>query len=131
MYLGLKTGTIDGQDNPLVTAKTMKFNEVTTQFVLTSHVLGYDVLAVSKKVWSSFTPAQQAKFRAEADKIFDANAAEYDKQEKDTVEAFKKEGKKVYTPDQNAFRAFAQKRYVDKYGKDWPKGALEAINAIK
>ena len=27
--------------------------------------------------------------------------------------------------------AFAQKKYVDKYGKDWPKGALEAINAIK
>ena len=110
---------------------TMKFDEVTTQFVLTSHVLGYDVLTVSKKVWASLTPAQQAKFRAEADKIFDGNAGEYDDQEKQTIEAFKKEGKKVYTPDQNAFRTFAQKRYLDKYGKDWPKGALEAINAIK
>jgi TRAP-type C4-dicarboxylate transport system substrate-binding protein len=131
LYTALQTGTVDGQDNPLVTAKTMKFDEVTTQFVLTSHVLGYDVLTVSKKVWASLTPAQQAKFRAEADNIFDGNAGEYDDQEKQTIEAFKKEGKKVYTPDQNAFRTFAQKRYVDKYGKDWPKGALEAINAIK
>ena len=49
----------------------------------------------------------------------------------DVIEYFKKEGKKVYEPDQNAFRTFAQKRYVDKYGKDWPKGALERINAIK
>ena len=29
------------------------------------------------------------------------------------------------------FWAFAQKRYVEKYGSDWPKGALERINAIK
>ena len=47
------------------------------------------------------------------------------------LEFFKKDGKQVYTPDQNAFRSFAQKRYVEKYGNDWPKGALERINAIK
>ena len=46
----------------------------------------------------------QAKFRAEADKIFDANAAKYDAQAKEAIEFFKKEGKQVYTPDQNAFR---------------------------
>jgi TRAP-type transport system periplasmic protein len=131
LYTALQTGVVDGQDNPLVTAKTMKFDEVTTQFVLTSHVIGYDMLTVSKTIWASFKPAQQAKFRAEADKVFDANAAKYDAQANDAIEYFKKEGKKVYTPDQNAFRKFAQKRYLDKYGSDWPNGALEKINAVK
>ena len=32
--------------------------------------------------------------------------------------------------DVAAFRTFAQKRYVDKYGRDWPPGALEKINAL-
>ena len=77
LYTALQTGAVDGQDNPLVAAKTMKFDEVTTQFVLTSHVIGYDMLTVSKKTWASLKPAQQAKFRAEADKAFDANAAKY------------------------------------------------------
>jgi TRAP-type transport system periplasmic protein len=131
LYTALQTGVVDGQDNPLVTAKTMKFDEVTTQFVLTSHVIGYDMLTVSKKTWASLKPAQQAKFRAEADKVFDANAAKYDAQANDAIEYFKKEGRKVYTPDQDAFRKFAQKKYLDKYGKDWPKGALEKINAVK
>lgn len=131
LYTALQSGAVDGQDNPLVTARSMKFYEVTTQFVLTSHVIGYDVLSVSKKAWASLTAAQQAKFRAEADKIFDANAAKYDAQEKDAIEFFKKEGKQVYTPDQDAFRAFAQKKYVDKYANDWPKGAIEKINAMK
>ena len=130
LYTALQTGVVDGQDNPLVTAKTMKFDEVTTQFVLTSHVIGYDMLTVSKKTWASLKPAEQAKFRAEADKAFDANAAKFDAQANDAIEYFKKEGKKVYTPDQDAFRKFAQKRYLDKYGSDWPKGALEKINAI-
>jgi TRAP-type C4-dicarboxylate transport system substrate-binding protein len=104
---------------------------VTSQFILTSHVIGYDVLSVSKKAWDGLGAAKQAKFRAEADKAFDASATKYDAQEKEAVEFFKKEGKEVYTPDQNAFRAFAQKKYVGKYGNDWPKGALEKINAIK
>ncbi|MDI1345405.1 MAG: TRAP transporter substrate-binding protein DctP [Pseudolabrys sp.] len=131
LYTALQTGTVDGQDNPLVSAKTMKFDEVTTQFVLTSHVLGYDMLTFSKKSWAALKPAQQEKVRAQADKIFDASAAEYDEQAKQAIEYFKKEGRKVYEPDQNAFRTFAQKRYLDKYGSEWPKGAIEAINAIK
>ena len=131
LYTALQSGAVDGQDNPLVTAKTMKFHEVTSQFILTSHVVGYDVLAVSKKTWEALKPPQQARFRAEADKAFDANAAKYDAQEKDAIEFFKKEGKQVYAPDQNAFRSFAQKKYLDRYANDWPKGALERINAIK
>ena len=109
----------------------MKFHEVTTQFILTSHVIAYDMLPCPRKPGTHLAPAQQAKLRAEADKIFDANAAKYDAQENEAIEYFKKEGKQVYTPDQDAFRAFAQKRYLDKYGKDWPKGADEKINAIK
>ncbi|MFA6267002.1 MAG: TRAP transporter substrate-binding protein DctP [Pseudolabrys sp.] len=131
LYTALQTGVVDGQDNPLVTDRTMKFYEVTTQFVLTNHVLGYDVLTVAKKSWEGMSKELQAKFRATADKVFDENAAAYDTQEKDAIEYFKSQGKKVYQPDQNAFRDFAQKRYLAKYGDVWPKGAIEKINAIK
>ena len=110
LYTALQAGAVDGQDNPLVSGRSMKFYEVTSQFILTNHVLGYDMLAVSKKAWASLKPEQQAKLRAEADKAFDANAAKYNAQEQDAIEFFKKEGKQVYAPDQNAFRAFAQKK---------------------
>lgn len=130
VYTALQTGAIDGQDNPLVLSKLMKFDEVTTQFVLTSHVVGYDVMAVSSKAWDAMKPDQQARFRAAAEKAIDDYTAKFEGQEKDVVAYLKGEGKKVYTPDVNAFRTYAQKRYVDKYGKDWPKGALERINAL-
>jgi TRAP-type transport system periplasmic protein len=108
----------------------MKFDEVTTQFVLTKHVIAYDVMTIRSKIWDKMTPAQQAKFQAAADKMSADNIMRFDSQEAETLEYFKKEGKKVYAPDVAAFRTFAQKKYVDRYGKDWPNGALEAINAI-
>jgi TRAP-type transport system periplasmic protein len=131
LYTALQTGTVDGQDNPLVSSKLMKFDEVTTQFILTRHVIAYDVMSIRSKIWDALSPAQQAQFQSAADKTMDENNAKFDAQEAEVIAYFKKEGKKVYEPDQNAFRAFAQKKYVEKYSKDWPKGALERINAVK
>jgi len=130
VYTALQTGAIDGQDNPLLLSKLMKFDEVTTQFVLTGHVVGYDMMTVSSKAWNGLKPDQQTRFRAAAEKAIDDYTAKFEGKERDVVAALKAEGKKVYTPDVNAFRTYAQKRYVDKYGSEWPKGALERINAL-
>ena len=130
VYTALQTGAIDGQDNPLVLSKLMKFNEVTTQFVLTGHVVGYDVMAVTTKIWDAMTSPQQAKFQTDADKAISDYTVKLNAQEKEVIEFLKADGKKVYTPDVAAFRTLAQQKYVEKYGKDWPKGALERINAI-
>jgi TRAP-type transport system periplasmic protein len=130
VYTSLQSGAIDGQDNPLVASRLMKFYEVTNQFVLTGHVIGYDVMVISSKIWDSMSPAQQAKFQAAAEKAIDDSTAKTIAQEKEVVEFFKAEGKKVYQPDVAAFRAHALKKYADKYGADWPKGALDRIAAV-
>src|SRR5258707_2651029 len=69
LYTALQTGTVDGQDNPLVNSKLMKFDEVTSQFVLTRHVIGYDVMSIRSKIWDAMSAAEQAKFQGSADKI--------------------------------------------------------------
>jgi TRAP-type C4-dicarboxylate transport system substrate-binding protein len=130
VYTSLQTGAIDGQDNPLVASRVMKFHEVTSQFVLTGHVVAYDVMAVAGKVWDAMSPDQQAAFQAAAEKAIDDYVVRFAAQEQEALAFFKKEGKKIYTPDIAAFRAAAQKKYQEKYGADWPKGALEKINAI-
>src|SRR5882724_8925002 len=131
LYTALQSGTVDGQDNPLVLSKLMKFDEVTTQFVLTAHVIGYDVMSITSKIFDAMSPAQQARLQAAAEKAIDECTAKYTAQETEVAAAFKAAGKKVYAPDLDAFRAFAQKKYVDKYSNDWPKGALERVSAVK
>src|SRR4029077_3150667 len=130
VYTALQTGAIDGQDNPLVASKLMKFYEVTTQFVLTGHVIGFDVMSISSKIWDAMPAAKQVAFQAAAEKAIDDYVVKFSAQEKDVLDFFKSDGKKVYAPDLNAFRTFAQKKYLDKYAREWPKGALERINAL-
>ena len=55
-YTGLQTGAIDGQDNPLPNVQNMKFYEVMSQIVLTSHLVGFDVLSVNQKTWNAHEP---------------------------------------------------------------------------
>lgn len=131
VYTGLQTGAIDGQDNPLPNDYNMKFYEVTSQIVLTSHLLGFDLFVVSKETWDSLTPEQQATLEAEVNKAVDWSTEQHLAEEARLVEFFEAEGLKVYTPDLDAFRTHAQKMYLEsEFAKDWPAGMLDRINAL-
>jgi len=131
-YTGLQTGAIDGQDNPLPNVQNMKFYEVMSQIVLTSHLVGFDLLTVNLKTWNGMNAARQKYFQAAADKAIAWSTAEHLKRETELAEGFKKQGLDVYTPDVNAFRAYAQKVYLaSDEAKSWPPGLLDKINALK
>jgi tripartite ATP-independent transporter DctP family solute receptor len=132
-YTGLQTGAIDGQDNPLPNVNAVKFYEVMSQIVLTGHLIGYDLLSVNLKTWNAMPPAKQKAFQAAVDKATAWSTAEHLKREAELADSFKKQhGLEIYAPDVNAFRAYAQKVYLaSDEAKDWPKGLLEKINALK
>jgi TRAP-type transport system periplasmic protein len=132
VYTALQTGAIDGQDNPLPNVQNMKFYEVMSQIVLTSHLVGYDLLTMNLKTWTSMPPARQAAFQAAVDKAIKWSTAEHLKREAELADGFKKQGLDVYVPDVAAFRDYAQKVYLaSDEAKSWPAGLLEKINAMK
>src|SRR5688572_24542199 len=126
-YTGLQTGAIDGQDNPLPNVQNMKFYEVMSQIVLTSHLVGYDVLSMSQKSWTALG-AKQKNFQAAVDKAVAWSTNEHLKREAELADSFKKQGLDVYVPDIAAFRTHAQKVYLaSDEAKSWPKGLLEKV----
>jgi TRAP-type C4-dicarboxylate transport system substrate-binding protein len=131
VYTGLQTGAIDGQDNPLPNVENMKFFEVMSQIVLTSHLVGFDLLAVSGEVWKGMSAEQQAAFQAAADKALAWNTEQHLAREAELVEEFKEKGLEIYTPDVEAFRAHVQQTYLEsELAKSWPEGMVERINAL-
>lgn len=131
VYTGLQTGAIDGQDNPLPNVENMKFYEVMKQIVLTSHLVGYDLLVISKASWDAMTPEQQTAVEAAATVAIDFSQQEHLDREAELAERFKSAGLNVYEPDIAAFRAHAQQRYLESdLAKDWPEGVIERINAL-
>jgi len=132
VYLALKTGTIDGQDNPLPTVKSAKFYEVTRQLVLTSHLVDGVFLAISSKAWKAATAEQQKKVRDAALAGARFNNENRIKDEQGLIEFFKKEGLTVTVPDVEAFRRQVQKAYLEsEFSKSWPQGMLERVNATR
>jgi TRAP-type C4-dicarboxylate transport system substrate-binding protein len=131
VYTGLQTGAIDGQDNPLPNVENMKFYEVMSQIVMTSHLVGFDLLTVSSKVWKAMPPEVQKRFEAAATSAIDFSTKKHLAREKELVEFFKSKGLQIYEPDQAAFRKYAQQKYLaSDLAKDWPKGMVDKINAL-
>lgn len=130
VYLGLKTGTIDGQDNPLPSVRAAKFYEVTKQIVLTSHLVDSLFIAISNKSYNALNAAQKQKVLAAAQAAAVYNNDNTAQEEVQLVDFFKKEGLQVTTPDVAAFRKAVQATYqTSDYAKAWPAGLVDRINA--
>ncbi|CUA87623.1 TRAP-type C4-dicarboxylate transport system, periplasmic component [Chelatococcus sambhunathii] len=131
VYTGLQTGAIDGQDNPLPNVENMKFYEVMKQIVLTSHLVGFDLLTVSKKVWDGMDADRQARFQAAADAAIDFSTEKHLARETELAERFKAAGLKIYEPDVEAFRSHVQQQYLaSDLAASWPAGMVDKINAL-
>ncbi len=132
VYLGLKTGTIDGQDNPLPSVRAAKFYEVTKQIVLTSHLVDSLFITISNKALAALTPTQRQKVMAAAQAAAQYNNDNRIKEESQLLEFFRKEGLQITTPDLDAFHKAVQQRYQNSdYAKAWPPGLVERINAVR
>ena len=132
IYMGLKTGTIDGQDNPLPTNKNAKFYEVTKYIILTDHYINPVMPAINEKKWQELGPELQAKMKqaiAVGKDVCDkTNLA----MEAELVAFFKSEGMTVIVPDKDAFIKFSQEVILsDKEAvKDWDMDLFKKIQAL-
>jgi TRAP-type transport system periplasmic protein len=63
IYSALQNGTIDAQENPLMTSVLIKATEVTKHATMTGHILTECIIIVNADVWKKLTPEQQKIFR--------------------------------------------------------------------
>ena len=132
VYLALKTGAVDGQDNPLNITKVNNLHEVTQQIVLTSHMLQPVFFAVAKPYWDKLSAPQQAAMRKAALEATEYNDKSRLAEEKEMVDFFVKAGLKVTTPDVNSFRAAVEKQYAEAgLSQKWEPGLKDKISAMR
>jgi TRAP-type transport system periplasmic protein len=66
VFGALETKTVDGQENPAATILASKFYEVQKNVVLSGHIYSVWVPLFSKKIWDTYTAAEQAILRKAA-----------------------------------------------------------------
>jgi tripartite ATP-independent transporter DctP family solute receptor len=128
VYLALKTGSIDGQENPLSILNAAKFYEVTEQVVLTAHMVQPVFFAMAKPFWDKLTPDQKAVLLRTADRAAKLNDTGRLADEQAIVESLKGRGLAVDSTDLAPFRALADKVYGESdVGKAWNPGLLKQV----
>ena len=132
VYLALKTGAIDAQDNPTNMTRDWKFQEVTKQVILTRHLVQPVFIAVAKPFFDKLTPDQQAELRAAAREAADVQIAKTLKDEKDAIDTFKAAGIAVVEPDVTSFKAAVMEQYKKAGLMDkWKPGLQARVEAVK
>ena len=132
VYLALKTGAIDAQDNPTNMTRDWKFHEVTKQVVLTKHLVQPVFLAIAKPFFDKLTPAQQAELRAAAREAADMEIAKTLLDEKSALDTFRAANIRISEPDATAFRTLVLKEYESSgMTAKWKPGLLARIQAVK
>ncbi len=132
VYLALKTGTIDGQDNPIPTDYNEKFFEVTKYLILTDHMIGYVTPVINDRLWQSMPELYRvyikkamtvARFMINQDIL----------QQESTLlgKAVQEDGIQVIVPDKQAFMDYAARFYsAARFDQKYGKGVLDRIRAV-
>jgi TRAP-type transport system periplasmic protein len=130
LYLALKQGIVDGQENPLPTIQSAKIFEVQKFLVLTSHIITPRFVVVNEQFWRALPDADRAVVQAALGKAVATANAEILKQESELAETFKKGGMTVITPEVAAFRSAVLKAVPPKFESRWGKGVYERLQSL-
>jgi tripartite ATP-independent transporter DctP family solute receptor len=133
VYLALKTGTIEGQDNPIPTSYAEKFMEVTKYMVLTDHMLGYITPVINEKLWQEMPATYRVYIKKAMDVArFYMNSKVSEEEATLLGKAIQEYGTEVIVPDKAAFQEYAKKYYADpKFTKKWGEGLYAKIQALE
>ncbi len=126
VFTALKTGVMDGEENPFTQIYSAKFQEVQKYLSLSGHVYTPAYLTVGKAKWETLPPDVRQILEDTAKEtqayVYQTAAADDD----DLLGKLKQAGMEVNDVDKDAFIA-ASKPIYEEFGKEVP-GAKEAID---
>jgi tripartite ATP-independent transporter DctP family solute receptor len=130
VYLALKTGTIDGQENPVAIFNANKFYEVSEQMVLTSHLVQPVFINIASAAWKKLSDAQKKVVAAAAQHAAAANDSGRLADETSLLAALKGRGMQVVSIDLAPFRAHADQVYgAAGITKSWDAALMQRVVA--
>ena len=135
VYMGLKTGAIEGQDNPLPTDKNAKFYEVTKYIVLTDHVVDTIWPTINEKKWQSLTAQQQEWVMQAIAVAGEACDSQVLDTEASILDFFRSEGLIIIDDvDKAAFQEYAKNSYINdspEISASWDMDLYNEIQSYK
>ncbi len=132
VYLALKTGTVDGQENPTTLIYTMKFYEVQKYLSLTEHAYTATNVVMNLKKYQELKPEYQKALR----EAIRESASWQRKLNRDiegqALKNMRAAGMQIEDkPDREAFRKIVADPAAEEYVKRFGRGTLTEIRNVR
>lgn len=131
LYLALKQGIVDGQDNGFDAIAGAKYYEVQKYVMKIDYIQSALMVLMSADKWAKLSAAEQkAMIEAAVETEKWASKMTWDVAEK-SIDVIKKNGMEVVEPDLAPFKKAAAEVLAKLDGQMWAKGTIEKIRAMK
>jgi tripartite ATP-independent transporter DctP family solute receptor len=112
LYTALRSGMVDGLENPLAGMEEGKFYEVAKSISLTNHMIGAVWPCINEEKWRSLTPEQRDAVKEAFRLGLAANDEMALADEKALLTKYTDLGMTIVTPDVEAFKAKVDAAYI-------------------
>lgn len=123
VYQSLRTGIVDGQENPVSTIHSAKLYEVQKYLMLTEHIFGIVAVMINEKVYQSLSPEAQTAMQEAALAAADYGDGLAMKEEKELKGKLREVGMTIVGPEQGldleAFRTRVRGHVYPKFEDKW------------
>lgn len=111
LYLAMKQGVADGQENPISVIYADKLYEVQNQLAITNHMYESVIFMANTKAWDKLTEEQQQIIQEESDSAAALCRETIINSENDTIAKLEELGMSVTRPNLDEFRGMMEPAY--------------------
>jgi len=131
IFMGLKLGVVDGQENPLAVIYSNNLHEVQQYIMETEHLIGLYLVCVGPHVTERFSPEEISVFRQALRNATQWHNAEVAHSENEYRKKLEEYGIEFVPVDREAFQKLATEKIPPLFDRSWAPGIYHRIVAIR
>jgi len=131
MFMALRLGVVEGQENPLGTIYGNHLHEVQRYIMETKHLISFYLFCAGPHFLTHFTPEEQKILLEAAREATEWHNAEVESAETDYRKKLEESGVEFIDVDRDAFRKRALERIPPVFKDVWKQGIYERILEVE
>ena len=131
MFMALKLGVVEGQENPLATIYGCNLHEVQQYIMETRHLIGFYVFCVGTYFDERFTEEERTVILTAAREATDWHNKEVEQSEAEYRRKLEEGGVEFVPVDQEAFRTLAREKIPGQFEKSWKPDLYRRISEAR
>ncbi|TYP47888.1 TRAP transporter substrate-binding protein [Thermosediminibacter litoriperuensis] len=133
LYIALRQGTVDAQENNFITVKNNSLYEVQKYFMKTDYIRDVSAIFISENIWKQLSPKQQEILKEAALEAVNYEAKLIAETMDETMEFLNEKMTYVEIDIESIKNKLGEEFYkeIDKDGALWPTGTIDEILEFK